>query len=130
MWNAIAGAPEWPAFMRVYLAHREATYAVGAPATLSMALPDSLQALAARIYQRADGVAGAASYALVGSQNQDNRGMFMDGEVDLLFTGAESLVPLVDLIFIEGTATWLTDQASLDSLLPPRSAYIRRWGRV
>lgn len=54
----------------------------------------------------------------------------MDGEVDLLFTGAESLVPLVDLIFIEGTATWLTDQASLDRLLPPPGAYIRRWGRV
>lgn len=130
MWNAIAGAPEWPKFMQVYLEHREATYGVGAPATLSMDLPDSLQALAAAIYRRASGIAGAASYALVGSQNQDNRGMFMDGEVDLLFTGAESLVPLVDLIFIEGTATWLTDQASLDRLVPPPGAYWRRWGRV
>jgi hypothetical protein len=130
MWNAIAAAPEWPGFMRVYLEHREATYAVNAPATLSRELPESLQVLAAQIYARTRGVPGAASYALVGSQNQDNRGMFMDGEVDLLFTGAESLVPLVDLIFIEGTATWLTDQASLDRLVPPPGAYMRRWGRV
>ena len=130
MWNAIAGAPEWPRFMRVYLAHREATYTVGAPATLSMELPAELQEIATQIYQRTRGVAGAASYALVGSQNQDYRGMFMDGEVDLLFTGAESLVPLVDLIFIEGTATWLTDQSSLDRLVPPPGAYLRRWGRV
>ena len=73
---------------------------------------------------------GAASYVMMGSQNQDYRGMFMDGEVDLLFSGPGSLVPLIDLIFLEGTTTWLTSQQELDSLVPPPTEYWRRWARV
>ena len=39
-------------------------------------------------------------------------------------------MPLVDLIFLEGTTTWLTDQASLDRLVTPPGEYWRRWARV
>jgi hypothetical protein len=130
LWNAIGSSPEWPVFMRAYLAYREATYAPSDDPAPSIELLAQLQEIAERVYAPARGVVGAAGYAIVGSQNQDYRGMFMDGEVDLVFTGPESLVPLVDLIFLEGTATWLTSQQSLDSLVPPPAAYWRRLGRV
>jgi hypothetical protein len=69
-------------------------------------------------------------YAFVGSQNQDYRGMFMDGEVAMVFSGSEALIPLVDLAFLEGTVTWLQDRATLNRLLPPPSEYMRRVARV
>jgi hypothetical protein len=130
MWNAIVSASEWPEFMAGYLTYREATYSADKDATCAASLPAELQEIAQRIYQRTRKVDGAAEYVLMGSQNQDYRGMFMDGEVDLLFSGAETLVPLVDMIFIEGTATWLTTQESLDKLLRPPGAYKRRVARV
>jgi hypothetical protein len=130
LWGAIAAAPQWPEFMATYLAYRDATYVPGQSAAEALPYPARLQAIAERIHARAKDVEGAASYALVGSQNQDYRGMFMDGEVDVLYSGPESLVPLVDLIFLEGTTTWLTDQASLDRLVPPPTEYWRRWARI
>ena len=56
--------------------------------------------------------------------------MFMDGEVAVVFTGATSLVPLVDLVFMVGTVTWVEDQATLDRLLPPVGELKRRISRV
>jgi len=131
MWDAISGAPEWPDFMAAYLAYREATYAADKDATCAAALPAALQEIAQQIYARTAGSRDAAAYVFMGSQNQDYRGMFMDGEVDLLFSGPETLVPLLDLVFIEGTSTWITTQESLDRLLPPpHSEWRRRVGRV
>ncbi|MFL5519624.1 MAG: hypothetical protein ACJ8B6_01715 [Gemmatimonadales bacterium] len=130
LWAAIAKSPEWPEFMSTYLAYRDATYAAEKTADEAVPYPARLHAIAERIHARTTAVAGVASYAIVGSQNQDYRGMFMDGEVGVLFSGPESLVPLVDLIFLEGTTTWLTDQASLDRLVHPTNEYWRRWARV
>jgi len=130
LWKAIAKAPEWPEFMSTYIAYRDATYAADKLASKAVPYPTELQSIAERIHARTHDIEGAASFALVGSQNQDYRGMFMDGEVDVVFSGPESLVPLVDLIFLEGTTTWLTNQASLDRLVPPPSEYWRRWARV
>jgi hypothetical protein len=48
----------------------------------------------------------------------------------MVFSGPEALVPLVDLAFLEGTVTWLQRRATLDSLLPPPSEYVRRMTRV
>jgi hypothetical protein len=130
LWAAIATADEWPEFMATYLAYRDATYAADKKAAEAVPYPAQLQAIAERIYARVSHVEGAASFAILGSQNQDYRGMFMDGEVGVVFSGPESLVPLVDLIFLEGTTTWLTDQASLDRLVSPPTEYWRRWARV
>ena len=60
----------------------------------------------------------------------DNRGMFMDGEIGLVFTGPQALVPLVDLVFLAGTVTWVDDRATLDRLIPPPSELQRRWARL
>jgi hypothetical protein len=130
LWNAIFEAPEWPAFKAQYEAYREATYTADMDPGQADLLRAQLQGIAERIYARSRGVEGAASYVMMGSQNQDYRGMFMDGEVDLLFNGPESLVPLIDLLFLSGTSTLVTSQQTLDSLVTPPSEYWRRWARV
>ena len=55
--------------------------------------------------------------------------MFMDGEAGLFFTGAPALVPLIDLVFLEGTVTWIANDAELDRLLPPPGELGRRIAR-
>jgi hypothetical protein len=129
LWNAIAGAPEWPEFMATYLRYREATYSTATDGSDARQYPPELEAIARRIFARV-GSAGGAGYAIVGSQNQDYRGMFMDGEIGLLFGGAQALVPLMDLVFLEGIVTWVADQATLDRLIPPVGEMKRRLARV
>ncbi|MBI2402458.1 MAG: hypothetical protein HYV20_06945 [Gemmatimonadetes bacterium] len=129
-WDAIATSPEWPLFMSTYLRYREATYSIEAEYADARRFTEDLERIAKRIFAPARGTARAAGYAIAGSQNQDYRGMFMDGEVGVLFSGAESLVPLVDLLFLEGTVTWVDDQETLDRLLPPVSELMRRLARV
>ena len=130
-WNAVTTSPQWPRFMRTYLRYREATYAPGSSEQAgARALPDSLELIAEQLLAATPETAKAASYAMVGSQNQDYRGIFMDGEVAVVFTGATSLVPLVDLVFMVGTVTWVEDQATLDRLLPPVGELRRRIARI
>ena len=129
-WRGMVTSPEWPRLMATYLRYRAATYSRSSGDTAAHALPDSLEMIAERVMAPLRTNAHAASFALVGSQNQDYRGMFMDGEVDVLCTGAESLVPLVDLVFMVGTVTWIDDQATLDRLLPPPGELHRRIARV
>jgi hypothetical protein len=130
LWTAITSSPEWPHLMSTYLRYRSVTYSRGSRDPSALALPDSLSIISHRIMAPLRDNARAVSYAMVGSQNQDYRGMFMDGEVDVLCTGAESLVPLVDLVFMVGTVTWIDDQAALDRLLPPPGELKRRIARV
>jgi hypothetical protein len=127
LWNAIASAPEWPLFMATYLRYREATYSTATDGSDTRQYPPELEAIARRIFARAGGGAG---YAIVGSQNQDYRGMFMDGEIGLVFGGAQAIVPLLDLVFMEGITTWVADQATLDRLIPPVGEMKRRLARV
>jgi len=129
-WDAIATSPEWPMFMSTYLRYREATYSIEAEYADARGFTADLERLAERIFAPVRGTARAAGYAIVGSQNQDYRGMFMDGEIGVLFSGPESLVPLLDLVFMEGTVTWVDDQATLDRLLPPGSELKRRLARA
>jgi len=129
-WDGITSSPEWPAFMAAYLRYRRATYSLTGVEAEGTALPDSLEQIAERLLAQGNRAPRAASFAMVGSQNQDYRGMFMDGEVGVLFTGAESLLPLVDLVFMAGTVTWIDDQATLDRLLPPVGEFRRRVARI
>ena len=128
-WEAIGNAPEWPLFMSTYLRYREATYSVEGESSDATRLVTELATIAERIFAHTRNTRGL-SYALAGSQNQDYRGMFMDGEVGVLFSGPSSLLPLVDLVFMEGTVTWVDDQLTLDRLLPPPTELQRRLGRV
>jgi hypothetical protein len=129
-WRAISASAEWPHFMAAYLRYREASYVPEREPEKATELADSLVQIAERLLARISGEPRAASFAMVGSQNQDYRGMFMDGEVDVLLTGPESLVPMLDLVFMVGTVTWIDDQATLDRLLPPVGEFMRRIARV
>ncbi len=129
-WRAITASPEWPEFMAVYLRYRAATYSPQDADTAAAGLADSLEEIAGRLLAPVRDTPRAASFAVLGSQNQDPRGMFMDGEVGVLFTGAQSLVPLIDLVFMVGTVTWIDDQAALDRLIPPVSELQRRIARI
>jgi len=130
-WRRVGTSPEWPRFLATYLRYRQATYA-RAPTeqTGARSLADSLALIAEQLLAPIQNDPQAASFALVGSQNQDYRGMFMDGEDAVVFTGATSLVPLVDLVFMVGCVTWVEDNATLDRLLPPVGELRRRIARV
>jgi hypothetical protein len=131
-WDALAVAPEWPEFMRLYLAYRRTTLYVAGEYREARVFPDRLEAVARRMYARMLTAAGpgAALYAIVGSQNQDYRGMFMDGEVGVLLTGPESLVVLADLVFMDGAVVWLDDRATIDRLLGRPGEFERRVARL
>lgn len=129
-WRAVTASPEWQPFMAAYLRYRAATYSPAGEYVAASELPDSLEQIAERLFAGARATPRAASFAMVGSQNQDYRGMFMDGEVSVLFTGPQSLAPLIDLVFMAGTVTWVDDQPTLDRLLPPVGELRRRIARV
>jgi hypothetical protein len=128
-WRAITASPEWPEFMAAYLRYRAATYSPQGADGVAQGLADSLEEMASRLLAPVRDTPRAASYAILGSQNQDPRGMFMDGEAGVLFTGSQALVPLVDLVFMVGTVTWVNDQATLDRLIPPPGELKRRIAR-
>jgi hypothetical protein len=129
-WRGIMASPAWPDFMAVYLRYRAATYSPQGTDLTAARLADSLEQIAERLLAPVRDTPRAASFAVLGSQNQDPRGMFMDGEVGVLFTGAQSLVPLIDLVFMVGTVTWIDDQATLDRLIPRVSELRRRIARI
>ena len=68
-------------------------------------------------------------YLIVGSQNQDYRGMIMDGEVACVVAGHHSLVAIVDLFFMMSLTTWVEDIETLDKVLPPYTGWKRWIGR-
>ena len=117
--------------MSAYLRYRDATY-TGTAMPLDGAQSPTLELarIARRLAVSAGDAPGGAAYALTGSQNMDYRGMFMDGEIVVLFAGAESLVALLDLLFVEGNTTWIEDRSSLDRMLPPPSELKRRLARL
>jgi hypothetical protein len=55
---------------------------------------------------------------LIGSQNQDRRGMMMDGEVTVTVSGPHALVALPDLMLILGNATWPRDRDEFTRTFP------------
>lgn len=71
-----------------------------------------------------------AFFLMMGSANENYRSMLMDGEAMVLVSGWTSLYAVPDLILLTGMATWIDDQAQLDSRLPRRSAFGRLAGRI
>jgi hypothetical protein len=72
----------------------------------------------------------AFMYLTVGSQNQDYRGMLMDGEVLYCVSGWGSMNGLLDFVFLMGLSEWPKTQEELDTLIPPPSGFqsgMARW---
>jgi hypothetical protein len=71
----------------------------------------------------------AIYYLTVGSQNQDYRGMIMDGEAACVVAGYDSLVALLDVFFMSGLTTWVADLDALETHLPAQSGWRKLLGR-
>ncbi len=64
-------------------------------------------------------------YFTIGTQNQDPRGMMLDGEASLVVSGSQAAVALVDFYFLMARTTWITRQTELDQYVPPYGDFIR-----
>ena len=122
----------WDDVMRYYLQLR-ATFTAGEDVYVDVRdVPEELQEAASKLIDSywdaltAEQKQQVIYYLMVGSQNQDYRGMIMDGEVAAVISGEYSLVGLIDLFFMTGLTTWVDDVEALDELLPPESGW-RRW---
>lgn len=67
----------------------------------------------------------AAFFATVGSQNQDRRGMLLDGEALVVLSGQGSLVTLMDFVFFLTTADWLESSADVNRYFPREGGLLK-----
>jgi hypothetical protein len=64
-------------------------------------------------------------YLTVGTQNQDPRGLAIDGEATLVSSGIQGVAGLVDLFYLMARTTWVETPAELNRLLPEPSGFMR-----
>ena len=69
-------------------------------------------------------------YFSLGTQNQDPRGLMMDGEATLLVSGFHAATGLADLYYIMARTTWLDSRVELDRLLPRPGGIMGRLARL
>lgn len=69
-------------------------------------------------------------YFSLGTQNQDPRGIMMDGEATVLVSGLQASVGLVDLYYLMARSEWIETRAQLDALLPDPGPMARRLARL
>jgi hypothetical protein len=69
-------------------------------------------------------------YFSLGSQNQDPRGIMLDGEVTLIVSGLSAASGVVDLYYLMARSTWIDSQRELDALLPRPKTRARLIGRL
>jgi len=71
-----------------------------------------------------------ALFFAIGSHNQNNRSMALDGEVALVDAGWSALFGLPDFLVIAGLSEWIDDLDELESLFPSYRGIKRRISRV
>lgn len=60
----------------------------------------------------------AAFFLTLGSHNQDRRSMFLDGEALVAVSGTESLIALMDIVFLLHSSVWPKDFTEFKKYLP------------
>jgi hypothetical protein len=68
-------------------------------------------------------------YFTVGTQNEDPRGMLLDGEAVFVMSGMTAAGGLVDLYSLMARSTWIETEDELNQLIPPYKTWQRRLGR-
>ena len=71
-------------------------------------------------------------YFSLGTQNQDPRGLMLDGEATMLVSGFHAAAGVVDLYNLMTRSTWVDSEAEIDRLLPQPGRIMRmlsRWFR-
>ncbi|NJD19796.1 MAG: hypothetical protein FIA95_11015 [Gemmatimonadetes bacterium] len=71
-----------------------------------------------------------AFFFAIGSHNQNNRSMALDGEVALVVAGWSALFGLPDFLVIAGLSEWIDDLDELETLCPSYRRIKRRISRV
>jgi hypothetical protein len=69
-------------------------------------------------------------YFSVGTQNQDPRGIMLDGESSIIVSGFHAAAGLVDLYHVMARTSWVESSADVDRLLPAPSGLMQRIGRL
>ncbi|MBU8921025.1 MAG: hypothetical protein KOO63_04300 [Bacteroidales bacterium] len=134
-WDGLMSRPEWLDLYREYTIHRvsqlsdqleagsddlpRALVDIGVPMLRSFLEDLTPEEREKVIY-----------YLHVGSANMNFRSMIQDGEVMFVVSGLQSIFALIDFIELMGLTTWVDDQETLDSLLPPPSNFKRLIGRM
>jgi len=77
-----------------------------------------------------DARARIATFFSVGSHNQNNRSMALDGEVALVVAGWSALFGLPDFLVIVGLSEWIDDLEELEALFPSYDGLQRRISRL
>jgi hypothetical protein len=136
--------PEWASFLAYYLEHhrhrcqrpdrtaggihpewlRAGEEAMEAGSAVIDGFESALTAKAPEDLQR------VAYFLMIGSQNQDRRGMLLDGEVTVTVAGYESLVALMDFVFVLKASRWLDSSQAVDAYYPKAGGLIKtisRW---
>ncbi len=72
----------------------------------------------------------AALFFSMGSHNQNNRSMVLDGEVAFVVAGWSSLFGLPDFLVITGLCRWIEDLDELEALFPRYEGLQRRISRL
>jgi hypothetical protein len=63
------------------------------------------------------------AYLTVGSQNEDYRGMIMDGETLFVTGHTWAMLAYLDFVMIMGQTTWIDDVKQLEALLPKQTHF-------
>jgi hypothetical protein len=71
-----------------------------------------------------------AVFHAIGSHNQNNRSMVLDGEVALVVAGWSALFGLPDLLILAGLSEWIDDLEELELLFPSYRGLQRRISRL
>jgi len=71
-----------------------------------------------------------AIFFAIGSHNQNNRSMALDGEVALVVAGWSALFGLPDFLIIVGLSEWIDDLDELEALFPSYRGLKRRISRL
>lgn len=69
-------------------------------------------------------------YLTLGSQNQDPRGMMLDGEATVVISGVGALVALPDFYYMLARSTWITRLDQLRRFYPEVDSFQRRLARA
>jgi hypothetical protein len=69
-------------------------------------------------------------YFSLGTQNQDPRGLMMDGEASVVVSGFHAAAGVVDLYFMMARTTWIETKPELDRLLPKPKGLLVKLARL
>ncbi len=131
--NRLVALPEWrEIFLRVFAARiRQASIerdTAGAEAAARAYMATGVSMI--ERYRAGVGTPNTdVLYLSLGSQNQDPRGMLLDGEATVLVSGVGAVVAVPDFYYMLARSTWITNVAQLRRFYPEVDNIRRRIGR-